>query len=198
MLSKRLAIVILALAVTAVSSGCAIPLYAPPPGFEGPVYTRVTLKPFRGTQIAQTNFILSPGLLHAGSPAQILGFNAKHFLVDIAGIRYFLTPEQGQAWNLALAPQILDKYFSRAQPVLPPSYATLVMSVSGVPGGLTKEDVLTLLGYPAYLGRGVPTTNLTREQILGADEWFYYLNVWRVRTKVTFVDGRSQLVAFGR
>ena len=124
--------------------------------------------------------------------------NPRYFVLDINGIRHYLTPEQRHAWNLGLAPQILRKYVGPRPPALPANYHAISMNLNALPAGLTREEVLVLLGYPSHVGMGVSTENLTREQVLATDNWNYYLNAWRVRTRVDFRDGRSLPVRLPR
>jgi hypothetical protein len=39
--------------------------------------------------------------------------------------------------------------------------------------GMSKEEILMTLGYPAYLGRKDPTTLYSREYILSQNDWYY-------------------------
>jgi hypothetical protein len=179
-----------ALVVLAVSSGC-IAIYPPPDEFRGELYTQVTMKPYRGNQIGHTNFLLNHDMIPAGTPVQVVGMTPGFFLVDINGFRYQLCPEQHHAWNLANSPMILDKYFGPDPPPLPAEYSNLALGVGALPAGLTREEVLTILGYPAYVGVGLSTENLAREQILAAENWYYFMNVWRVKVRIAFVNGRT-------
>jgi hypothetical protein len=176
------------LLVFALSTGC-IAIYPPPDEFRDPLYTQVSLKTYRGDQIGHSNFLLSRELIPAGTQVRVVGVNRAFFLLDINGFRYFLRPEQGHAWNLPFAPEVLAKFFGPEPPALPDRYSALAVGVGTLPAGLTREQVLTILGYPAYVGRGLSTENLTREQILEAEDWYYFLNSWRVKVRIAFSDG---------
>jgi hypothetical protein len=39
--------------------------------------------------------------------------------------------------------------------------------------GMTKEEILLSLGYPAYLGKENPTTDDSRAAIMSNDDWYY-------------------------
>ena len=179
-------------------SGCVTTVYAPPPEFAGnDLYTQVTLKPFRGSQIAYTNFLLNAQHIPAGTPVRVMGLNQKHVALVIGGQTYYLVPEQGRAWNVAEAPVFLAKFFGPRPPALPPGYTKLAVQPTALPDGLTKAQVATALGYPALVS-GASTAGMSREEILGASDWTYFLNVWRVRVRVDFEGGRSKFVKFGR
>jgi hypothetical protein len=179
-----------ALLVLALSAGC-VAIYPPPDEFRGTLYTQVSLKTYRGGQIGHSNFLLSRDLIPAGTPVQVVGATRAFFLLDINGFRHFLRPEQGHAWNLAFAPEVLAKFFGPEPPALPAQYSALAIGVGALPAGLTREEVLTILGYPAYVGVGLSTENLTREQILAAENWYYFLNSWRVKVRIAFANGRT-------
>jgi hypothetical protein len=175
------------------------PYYAPPPQYQqGNQYTRVSLKVYRGNQISYTNFLLNPGLIPAGTPCRVLGTSVRSFLLEINGMRYYLVPEQRNAWNVAMTPTILDKYVSSAPPARPPNYDAYMGRLSSVPGGLTREEVITVFGYPAWVGASANTANMSRAQILASDNWIYYLNAWRVKLRIEFRGGRSLPAKLGR
>ncbi|GEM_PF-3324356 len=52
----------------------------------------------------------------------------------------------------------------------------------------------TPLQYPAYVGAGRLTQNMSRQEILAADTWTYLLNTWRVRMQVRFTEGVTEPV----
>jgi hypothetical protein len=72
------------------------------------------------------------------------------------------------------------------------------MGIKTFPGGLRREEVLTIFGYPASVGAGTSTENLSRAQILASENWVYYLNAWRARTRVQFQNGLSVPARLGR
>ena len=195
----RLRALLVALLALFTLGGCMAGYYAPPPQYQqGFQFTRVSMKVYRGNQIAYTNFLMSPGVIPAGTPVRVAGVNARAILLNINGIRHYLVPELRHVWNLALVPQILDKYVANAPPALPMNYHAYALQLQSFPGGLSKEDILTIYGYPAWVGSGVSTENLTRQQILASENWIYYLNAWRVRTRVQFQNGLSVPMRLGR
>ena len=196
MRSPTLLVALLALFVL---GGCMSNYYAPPPRYaQGHQYTRVSMKVYRGNTIAYTNFLLQPGLIPAGTPIRVLGVSPRAILLDVNGMRHYFVPGQGRPWNLAFVPAILDKYLGPTPPLLPHDYNRYAVGIQTFPGGLKKEDVLTIFGYPASVGAGTSTENLSRAQILASENWVYYLNAWRVRTRIQFQNGLSVPARLGR
>lgn len=184
----------LALVATVIAcSGC-VTIYAPPPEFQqGLMYTQVTFKPYRHDQISHSNFLLSGQVIPAGTPVVVKGVSHKFFILDINGLEFKLRPEQGHAWSLVMAPDILRKFVGPRPPRLPENYTSLIMNPKVIPAGLTRQEVIAVYGYPAYIAPGVSTENLTRDQIMAAENWYYFLNAWRIRARIAFDENGKTL-----
>ena len=191
---RRFAPALLSLALLA---GCAVPLQKPPERFrEGTWYTAVAFRPYRGDKIGFTNFLQNTEVIPPGTPVRVPGMNVEYLVFDVNGVRYFMEGDPGRAWNLALAPQLVDKYVAESPPELPDEYGELNATPREIPAGVAKEDLVLSLGYPA-LADGRVTQNMRREDILASDDWIYYFNVWRVRMRVRFTDGVTDAVDVG-
>ena len=70
-----------------------------------------------------------------------------------------------------------DKFFTAKRDeiglnrVRPDFYDSVISGTEEI--GMTKEEVLLCLGYPAYLGRQDPTNDDMREFIMSLNEWYY-------------------------
>ena len=140
------------------------------------VYNRVGLRVLEKNVIWYMNYYHTGTLIPVGSECTINSISRGKIKFTVQGKGYKLVEWliDGDASNLD---QSFAKYFVKGKKevgldnVNPQFYDSVISGYDEV--GMSKEEILMALGYPAYLGIRDPTTLHTREYILKQNDWYY-------------------------
>lgn len=140
------------------------------------VFNRVALRTWEKRVMRFTNLYHNGVFIPAGTECIIRDISKKGITFVANGRDYVL----GE-WLTNVSPQDIrlsfEKYFAtdkdrigldRISPAFQDSVRSGVDEI-----GMTKEEILLCLGYPAYLGRKDNTKDYSREFILTQNDWFY-------------------------
>lgn len=140
------------------------------------VFNRVPLRTWEENVIRFTNLYHNGVFIPAGTECTVRDISKKSIKFVANGRDYFL----GE-WLSNVSPQDIrlsfEKYFAtdkdrigldRISPAFQDGVKSGVDEI-----GMTKEEILLCLGYPAYLGRKDDTKDYSREFILTQNDWFY-------------------------
>lgn len=140
------------------------------------VYNRVSLRTYSGNIIWYTNKYYGGVLIPAGSDCIIRDIEKKKITFSYGGTEYVLIYWLSDIDNASIK-MCFDKYFvkDRALIRLEDIRSEFRESVrSGIADiGMTKEEVLSSIGYPAELGDGMRTNIYSREFILSQNDWYF-------------------------
>jgi hypothetical protein len=140
------------------------------------VYNRVSLRVLKKKAIWYTNYYHTGTLITVGTECTINSISRGTIKFTAQGKEYKL-----KDWLIDEDPSNLDqsfaKYFVKDKKeigldnVNPEFYDNVISGYDEI--GMSKEEILMALGYPAYLGIRDPTTLYTREYILSQNDWYY-------------------------
>ena len=144
---------------------------------EKTVYNRVAFKTYEGNLINYSNRYSGGVYIPAGSPCTIKAFTNEAIKFTVNGDEYILI-----FWLGGKSPEDIKKSFrkyfleDRREVGLDKVRRAYRDSVSSgvVEVGMSKEEVLLSIGYPAFLGAKNPTIDDSREVIIFHNDWFYY------------------------
>jgi hypothetical protein len=161
------------------------------------VFNRVSFRADKDNKIENTNPFSGGVLIPPGTACAIKAISTKEIKFIAAGERYVLT-----SWRIGYGDvntrTSFSKFFAQNKEAVgldkvnPEFSASILAGIAQV--GMTKEEVLLSLGYPAYLGKENATTDESRAGILSSDEW-YYLKSGKDKVSLNFKEGSlAQLV----
>jgi hypothetical protein len=148
--------------------------------FEGQtVFNRVGLRPFKKNIISFTSYYHKGALIPAGTECKIKRISGGKIIFIAKGKKYklkdWLISRGGENVKLSFDKFFTENHdeigFSKINPVF---YDSVMSGIDEV--GMTKEEILICLGYPAYLGIKDATKDDGREYILSLNEWHYMSN----------------------
>lgn len=160
---------------------------------EKTVYNRVAFKTYEANLINYSNRYSGGVYIPAGSPSTIKAITNEAIKFTVNGDEYILI-----FWFGGKSPEDVKesfrKYFleDRGEIGLDKVRRAFRDSVSSgvVEVGMTKEEVLLSIGYPAFLGAKDPTFDDSREVILSHNDWFYYSQGKKVDMLLKFKAGK--------
>ena len=140
------------------------------------IYTRLNLRTYSGNVIWYTNKYYGGILIPAGSECIIRDVERKKITFSHNGAEYILIYWLRDSDDASIK-MCFDKYFVRDHALvgLDDIRAEFRESVRvGIAEiGMTKEEVLASLGYPAELGDGMRTNVYSRTFMLLQNDWYY-------------------------
>jgi len=125
----------------------------------------------KGKTIYWHNMSALPIVVPAGAEVKIVNINAKKVVFASNKTKYTL---------MALTNH-LDKYFVKNQ-----SEVSKVDS-GKIDVGMSKTDVYSIKGCPAYIGYGELSNSHSLDEVLASNEWYYNVNT-RLREMVIYFD----------
>ena len=140
------------------------------------VFNRVAFRTWEGNVFRFTNVYHRGVFVPAGTECTIKDISKKAITFVANGREYALSE-----WLPAVSPGDLrlffDKFFAEDKDRIGFDKVNQAFRDSVSSGideiGMTKEEVLLSLGYPAYLGRKDSTYDDSREFILSQPDWYY-------------------------
>ena len=141
------------------------------------VYNRVAFRTWEGKGIRFTNLYLEGVFIPAGTECIIKDIS-KNTITFVANNEEYVLGR----WLTIVSPESIklsvDKFFVEDKDrvgldKISPDFGDSVMS-GFAEVGMTKQEVLLSLGYPAYVGGRDPTNDDSREFILSQPEWNYF------------------------
>jgi hypothetical protein len=140
------------------------------------VFNRVAFRTWEGNSIWFTNLYHNGILIPAGTECTIKDISKKAITFVANGTEYSL-----REWVTSASPQdirlFFDKFFAEDKDRIGLDRVNQDFKESVSSGvdeiGMTKEEILLSLGYPAYLARKDATNDDSREFILSQNDWFY-------------------------
>ena len=155
------------------------------------VYNRVSFKTDKENKIKNTNPFSGTVLLTPGTVCTIKAISPKKIKFIAAGKSYVLT-----SWRIGYGGvntrASFYKFFAENKETVglnkvnPAFRESVLAGIAEV--GMTKEEILLSLGYPAYLGKENPTTDDSRAAIMSNDDW-YYLKSEKGKVLLKFTAG---------
>ena len=143
------------------------------------VFNRVGLRPFKGNVISFTNYYHRGVFIPAGTECTVKDISKKAITFTVNRKEYILVD-----WLIDSSEEKIKesfyKFFTKNRDevglnkIKTKFYDSVISGFEEI--GMTKEEVLLCLGYPAYLGRKDPTNDDGREFILSLNEWYYLKN----------------------
>ena len=138
------------------------------------VFNRVGLRPFKKNIISFTSYYHKGALIPAGTECRIKSISGGKIIFFAKGKKYKLQ-DWLISWGSENVKLSFDKFFTKNRDEIGLSNINPVFHDSVMSGveeiGMTKEEVLLCLGYPAYLAKKDPTNDDGREYILSLNEW---------------------------
>jgi hypothetical protein len=149
--------------------GCAIPQKAETEKRQT-FFNRVSFRTYRGNQITYTNLLYGGIVIPAGTECTV-----KYKRYD--KIKFIANGEEYLLSNWGGGERFFDKFFTENKELIGlddvnPDFRENILS-GHVEIGMTKEEVLLCVGYPAYLGSKDRTRDDDRERIMAHDDWWY-------------------------
>ena len=141
------------------------------------VYNRVGLRTYGENIIYYTNRYFGGTYIPAGSECAIQTISKESIEFTFNGEKYVLVNWIGDV-SAENVKTCFEKFFSEDKSEIGldkvnPDFREEVQE-GFVKEGMTKEEVLLSLGYPAYLGVKDPTYDDNREFILAHNDWYYF------------------------
>jgi hypothetical protein len=142
-------------------------------------YNRVNLKTFEENKIWYSNYYQGGILIPAGTQCTIVDVTKKGITFTVQNKVYYLgrwlsekSPEAGRV--------SFKKYFVEDRTMVGLDKINPVFSESVLSGiaetGMSKDEVLLCLGYPAYLVGKEPANGFDRDFIISQNDWYYLKN----------------------
>ena len=141
------------------------------------VFNRVGFRTYRENVIYYTNRYVGGTLIPAGSECVIQDMSGDTIKFTFNGEQYALVEWIGDVSAENVKP-FFEKFFSKNRSEIGldkvnPAFRELVQE-GFVKEGMSKEEVLLSIGYPAYLGVKDPTYDDERKLILSQNDWYYF------------------------
>ena len=141
------------------------------------VFNRVGFRTYRENVIYYTNRYVGGTLIPAGSECVIQDMSGDTIKFTFNGEQYVLVEWIGDVSAENVKP-FFEKFFSKNRSEIGldkvnPAFRELVQE-GFVKEGMSKEEVLLSIGYPAYLGVKDPTYDDERKLILSQNDWYYF------------------------
>ena len=141
------------------------------------VFNRVGFRTYGEKVIYYTNRYVGGTFIPAGSECVIQDMSGDTIKFTFNGEQYALVEWIGDVSAENVKP-FFEKFFSKNRSEIGldkvnPAFRELVQE-GFVKEGMTKEEVLLSIGYPAYLGVKDPTYDDKRELILSQNDWYYF------------------------
>ena len=141
------------------------------------VFNRVGFRTYRENVIYYTNRYVGGTLIPAGSECVIQDMSGDTIKFTFNGEQYVLVEWIGDVSAENVKP-FFEKFFSKNRSEIGldkvnPAFRELVQE-GFVKEGMSKEEVLLSIGYPAYLGVKDPTYDDERNLILSQNDWYYF------------------------
>jgi len=155
-------------------------------------FNSVGLRPFKGNVISFTNYYQRGTFVPAGTECTIKDIS-KNAITFIANGREYKLAEWLIDTSDAKIKSSFNKFFAKNREEIglnkinPTFYNGVISGFEAI--GMTKEEILLCLGYPAYLGRKDPTNDDEREAILSLNEWYYLKSRFR-KILLIFREGK--------
>jgi hypothetical protein len=187
-----------------VASGCQLPSIAIlHDGLDTPRFTRYN---FLGvakspeTTVYDSNLLKDPPVAGAGPGVKVVvkSYTETRIDMDVNGLPFKLLPKDANFPTDAKGiDEFLDKHFAKNPgevklDALESNVKNLVLQGKAAKG-MTKEQVILAVGYPARVGASkLPTTTLTREQILNENQWGYRYGLLSWQTYSFNLEGKLE------
>jgi hypothetical protein len=141
------------------------------------VYKRLGFRTYGENVIYYTNRYFGGTYIPAGSECAIQDISRESIEFTLNGEKYVLVNWIGDV-SAVNVKTCFEKFFSENKSEIGldkvnPDFREHVHE-GFVKEGMTKEEVLLSLGYPAYLGVKDPTYDDNRELILAHNDWYYF------------------------
>jgi hypothetical protein len=182
-------------------AGCQAQLVASYPNLEKDRTTRVNLRP-DGLKLTSANYIALPNVIPAGSPARVTKYSNLSVEMLVNGVPYVMYPFGVNFSNEeSRIDAFLKKYFVdtpndlKLDAIAPGDMKATVLAGQHR-SSMTKEQVYTSLGPPAYIDDTIPAVNIDYEKIMSSDNW-WYPTIWALfpwYNKFIFGGGKLQQV----
>ena len=161
-------------------------------GLEGQtVFNRVSFRADGDNRIENANPFSGGVLIPPGTACAIKAISPKEIKFFARGHSYILT-----SWRIGYGRVntriSFYKFFAQTKEAVgldkvSPEFRESVLSgIARV--GMNKGEVLLSLGYPAYLDKETPTTDVSRSGIVASDDW-YYLQPGKEKVSLKFKEG---------
>jgi hypothetical protein len=158
--------------------GCVQPPLQHIKGLYNERFTRANLRS-DGFKLYSAGYYTLPSTLPAGSPAKVTSYSSAQVNITILGLPYTMVPLVGE---FPTEPQgiegFLKKYFVEKKEELNIDAMGPVELKNDVLSGryvipMTKAQVYTALGPPAFIDQNVPATGVDYDRIFVSDLWTY-------------------------
>ena len=141
------------------------------------VFNRVGFRTYGEKVIYYTNRYVGGTFIPAGSECVIQDMSGDTIKFTFNGEQYALVEWIGDVSAENVKP-FFEKFFSKNRSEIGldkvnPAFRELVQE-GFVKEGMSKEEVLLSIGYPAYLGVKDPTYDDERKLILSQNDWYYF------------------------
>jgi len=151
------------------------------------VFNRINFRTLKGNIILSSNHYYGGIFIPAGTECLIKGMSKKKIIFYAAGREYMLVnwlgnSSEGDIWIFFNKFFVEDTNKIGLQSINPVFSENVHSGIAEI--NMTKKEILTSLGYPAYLGRD-PTYNFSRAFILSQNDW-YYLTDRKARVLLKF------------
>ena len=130
------------------------------------------------TILHRSNYLSDPVEFQPGSKVEFRMFSAVRIDMHVEGIPCQMFSSGGVFPSTKEGlDTFLEKHFARSKEELKldTMEASVLRAIEDGTGalGMTKEDLLFTLGYPARVDHAISTDNLTREEVLKSNQWVY-------------------------
>lgn len=143
-------------------------------------------------KLNRSNYLSDPVQFQPGSRVEFRMFSTSRIDMRVEGEDcQMFSPHGAFPATREGIDAFLEKHFARSKEELKLDTlgASVRRAIEGGMGalGMTKEELLFALGYPAQIDKAISTDNLTREEILKSDQWIYrYGEIFWVPTRSVY------------
>jgi hypothetical protein len=144
----------------------------------------------------RTNWLDYPNVIAYGAEVQIPFYSTQYVDLRVNNIPCRMLSHDGpfpqDSGGIAA---FMEKHFSN-EPVSPDINPLVAngLQAGRIAQGMSKEEVILSVGYPAYIDDHQPAVQLDHDAILASDQWIYHSNqimwMWTADWIVQFGDGK--------